>query len=59
VFRAVGWEFGRSILDVRHCPCCPADARPDSDKEAIKSAIVEVLGDDDDAIASSFEEHGL
>ena len=58
-FKVVGWEFGTSVLDVRHCPACRKDAEPDAEKEAIKSAIVEALGDDEDGIASTMEDFGL
>jgi hypothetical protein len=58
-FKAVGWQFGASILDVRRCPSCPKDAKPDQEKAAMKSAIVEALGDDEDGIASTMEDFGL
>ena len=58
-FKAAGWEFGDSILDVRRCPACPKHARPDPERTAMKSAIVEVLGEDEDGIASIFEDYGL
>jgi hypothetical protein len=58
-FKASGWEFGASILDVRHCPACPSGAKPDIEKVAIKDAVVEALGDDEDGIASTMEDFGL
>lgn len=58
-FHALGWEFGRSILDVLHCPCCPPGATPDPDKAAMKAGLIEILGDDEDAIASAMEDFGL
>lgn len=58
-FKATGYQFGGSILDVRHCPACPKDARPDPEQTAMKSAVVEALGDDEDGIASTFEDYGL
>jgi hypothetical protein len=58
-FKAAGWEFGASILDVRRCPCCPAGAKPDPEKVAMKAAIIEALGDDEDGIASTMEDFGL
>jgi hypothetical protein len=57
--KAAGYQFGASILDVMHCPCCPKGARPDPDKAALEAGLVEVLGDDEDAIASTLEELGL
>jgi hypothetical protein len=58
-FKAAGWQFGESMLDVLRCPACPKDAKPDQEKVAIKSAITEALGDDEDGIASAMEDFGL
>src|SRR5437899_2549888 len=58
-FKATGYAFGASILDVIHCPCCPKGARPDPDKAALKAGLVEILGDDEDGIASAMEDFGL
>lgn len=57
--KAAGYEFGASIFDVIHCPCCPPGAKPDPDKTALKAGIVEILGDDEDGIASIMEDFGL
>jgi hypothetical protein len=58
-FKAAGYEFGGSILNVEHCPCCPKGAKPEPDKAALKAAIVQMLGDDQDGIASTMEDFGL
>jgi len=58
-FKAAGYEFGASILDVVRCPCCPKGAKPDPDKAAMKAGLVEILGDDEDAIAATMEDFGL
>jgi len=58
-FKAAGYEFSGSILNVQRCPCCPKGAKPDPEKAAMKAGIVEILGDDEDAIASTFEDFGL
>ena len=58
-FAEAAWEFGASILHVRHCPGCRGKSPPDPDLEAAKSAICEMLGDDEDGIAVTFEDHGL
>lgn len=58
-FRAVGYEFGNSVLNVLRCPACPKDAKPDPDKAAMKAGIVELLGDDEDGIAATMEDYGL
>src|ERR1041385_7775890 len=52
-FKAVGYEFGASILNVLHCPCCPEGFKPDPDQTATEVKIVEILGDDDDGIATT------
>src|SRR5437899_1327992 len=58
-FKAAGYQFGDSILDVVHCPCCPKGATPHLDKAAIKAGIVEMLGGDEDAIAAMMEDLAL
>jgi hypothetical protein len=58
-FKAAGYEFGASILDVRHCPGCLKGAQPDPDKAALKAGLVEILGDDEDGIAATMEDFGL
>jgi hypothetical protein len=58
-FRAVGWEFGHSVINVIRCPCCPKDATPNAERVHIKAALEDVLGDHEDGLASTFEEHGL
>ena len=59
IFRAADWEFGQTIINVIRCPACPKDAQPDPDKVAIKAALEDVLGDDEDALAVTFEDHHL
>lgn len=58
-FRAVGFEFGASVLNVLRCPACPKGATPDPDKAALKAGIVEILGDDEDGIAAAMEDFGI
>jgi hypothetical protein len=58
-FRAIGYEFGGSIMNVIRCPACPKDARTDPDKAALKAGLVEILGDDEDGIAATLEDFGL
>ena len=55
-FKTVGFEFGGSVLNVMRCPACPKHAEPDPDKAALKSSIVEILGDDEDGIAATMED---
>jgi hypothetical protein len=58
-FKAAGYQFGASVMDVVRCPACPKDAKPDPDKAALKAGIVEILGDDEDGIAATIEDFGL
>lgn len=58
-FKAIGFEFGRSVLNVLRCPACPKDAKADPDKAALKAGIVEILRDDEDGIAATMEDFGL
>ena len=58
-FKAIGFEFGGSVLDVMHCPACPKGAKPDPDRAAMKAGIVEILGNDEDGIAATMEDFGL
>jgi hypothetical protein len=56
---AAGWEFGNSVINVIRCPCCPRDARPDPEKAALKAALEDILGDDEDGLAATFEDLNL
>jgi hypothetical protein len=58
-FKAVGYEFSGSILNVMRCPACPKDAKPDPDRAAMKAGIVELLGDDEDGLVATMEAFGL
>ena len=58
-FLAVGWEFGRSIINVIRCPCCPKDAKPNPDRLATKAALEQLLGDDEDGLAATYEDYRL
>lgn len=59
IFKNAGWEFGRTVINVIRCPCCPKDAQPDQDRVEIKSTLEDVLGDDEDGLAVTFEDYGL
>ena len=58
-FRAAGWEFGQSIINVIRCPACPPGSQPNPEQEAIKSALEDLLGDDEDGLAATLEDFGL
>ena len=55
------WRFGSSRLVVLSCPACKeneplSDAR---DRKWAVQAIAEILGDDEDGLASTLEDFGL
>ena len=58
-FQSAGWQFGQSVINVMHCPCCPKDAQPDLLKVQVKAAFEEALGDDEDGLAALFEAYEL
>lgn len=58
-FRGAGWVFGRSLVNVIMCPSCPKGAMPDPERLQTKSALEELLGDDEDGLASTFEDYNL
>jgi hypothetical protein len=73
-FRDLGWEFGRSVLNVKSCPCCKAnlaeqaDDQPEEigilrakimeDRRLFADVIEDVLGDDLDAVQTEMEDLG-
>lgn len=58
-FRAVGWEFGQGVINVVRCPACPKDAKPNQERLQTKAALEELLGDDEDGLAATFEDYKL
>ena len=59
MFQAAGWQFGQSVINVIHCPCCPKAATPDPERVQTKAALEELLGDDEDGLAATFEDYRL
>ena len=58
-FRAVGWEFGQGVINVVHCPCCPQDAQLNLARVQTKAALEDLMGDDEDGLAATFEDYRL
>lgn len=58
-FASNGWKFGKTVINVIRCPACPKDAKADPSILAIKAGIEDVLGDDEDGLASMFEDFDL
>ena len=56
-FRAAGWEFGQGVINVIRCPCCPDDAQPNAERLQTKALLEAMLGDDEDGLAATFEDH--
>jgi hypothetical protein len=59
-----GWKFGSSVLAILECPCCKANAEhngdPDSEdvanRKMQRSVLADLLGDDEDGLASMLED---
>jgi hypothetical protein len=58
-FKAADWVFGQTVVNVVRCPACPKDAKPNPERLQTKAAIEELLGDDEDGIAATFEDYKL
>lgn len=58
-FTAADWQFGQSVINVIRCPCCPADAKPNSTQIEKKAALEQLFGDDEDGLAATFEDYRL
>ncbi len=57
--RSASWEFGQSVINVVRCPCCPKDALANPDRVQTKAALEELMGDDEDGLAATFEDYRL
>ncbi len=58
-FEAQGWKFGRTVLNVVRCPCCPDDAHTDLMLWQGKSDLEALFEDDPDGLAAAFEDLNL
>ena len=58
-FRAAGWEFGQTVINVIRCPCCPKDAKANQERLQTKAALEQLFGDDEDGLAATFEDYKL
>lgn len=58
-FLEAGWQFGRSLMNVIHCPACPMGALPDADILHLKAELEDMLPGDPGALAAQYEELGL
>lgn len=58
-FCEAGWIFGQSVINVIRCPCCPKRAKPNPERLQTKAALEELLGDDEDGLAATFEDYRL
>jgi hypothetical protein len=54
-----GFEFGASVVNVKRCPSCPKDAKPNPEREATKAALEDLMGEDQDGLAAAFEDYNL
>jgi len=58
-FKAAGWEFGQTVMNVIRCPCCPTGAKANPERLTTKRALEELFGADEDGLASTFEDYRL
>ena len=58
-FRSAGYQFGKTLVNVIHCPACPKDGKPDLGRFETKAALEDLLGNDEDGLAATFEDHHL
>jgi hypothetical protein len=58
-FQAVGWEFGQSVINVTRCPCCHEGDTPNPEIVETKAVLEQLLGNDQDGLAATFEDHHL
>ncbi len=58
-FKLAGYEFGQTLANLLRCPACPPDAKADADKIYLKAELENMLADDEDGLAATFEEMGL
>ena len=58
-FKAVGYEFSKTMMHVIRCPGCPKNAQPDPDRLRTKQLFEDIYGDDYDGIVITFNEHHL
>jgi hypothetical protein len=58
-FRAAGWEFGQSVINITRCPGCPKKAQPNKERIQTKAALEELMDGDEDGLAATFEDYRL
>jgi len=58
-FKAAGWEFGETVINIVRCPCCPKGGKANEERLQTKSALEELFGDDEDGLAATFEDYRL
>jgi hypothetical protein len=58
-FEMAGYKFGATVMNVIHCPCCPKDAHADPDRLRTKAGLEDLFRDDEDGLASTFEDYNL
>jgi hypothetical protein len=53
-FKAAGYAFGRSVLNVLHCPHCPIGTVPDPKQVALKHNLELLFGENEEGLAVIF-----
>jgi hypothetical protein len=58
-FRAVGWEFGQTVINITRCPCCPKDAQPNQEIVQRKANIETLMAEYQDELAATYSDCNL
>lgn len=58
-FQAAGYHFGQTVINVSRCPSCPEGAKPNEGRIKTKAALEELMGEDEDGLAATFEDYRL
>lgn len=58
----MGWEFGRTMVNVLKCPSCESKitaTHPDVGVSLAREALEDILGPDVDGLTNALQDHGL
>jgi hypothetical protein len=58
-FEAAGYQFGETVVNLIRCPCCPKGAKPSQDRLRTKASLEQLFGEDEDGLATTFEDYNL
>jgi len=58
-FKAAGWEFGQTVINVIRCPGCPKESKANPERMETKATLETLLSGDEDGLAATFEDYRL